>query len=456
MDVLLFACCIVSNKWCVAAPIAAKPASPRPNILLILADDVGYECLGVNGGESYKTPNLDQLAKEGMRFANAYVQPICSPTRVQLMTGQSNVRNYTGFGHLDPDLPTFSKFLKQAGYATCMVGKWQLGKTLGLPQKIGFDESLLWQYTLARTDAQKRDTRYRDPVLEKDGQVVPSAAGSYGPDEISKYACDFMTRHKDGPFLMYYADLLSHWPFVPTPDSKDWKPPQQLKSFKGDTRCFADMIAYMDKSVGKLVAKLDALGIRDNTLILFIGDNGNDSTIRSQWCGQEIQGGKGLTIRAGMHVPFIANWPGVIPPGTACNELVDCSDFLPTLCDLASIELPQNIPFDGRSFLPLLRGQVGNPREWIYSWYSIKGFGKYQELAFDKKFKLYTDGRFYDMDADPLQNTPLDPAKLDVAALAAKAKLQKALDHFKDARPEKLRLKMDKSPGRSDEISPEM
>lgn len=438
MKNLLLLASLLFALFCREGALAALPRK-KPNILLILADDIGYECLGVNGGESYKTPNLDKLAKTGMRFDQAYVQPLCTPSRVQIMTGQSNVRNYVGFGKINPNDPTFASLLKQAGYTTCMVGKWQLGKETSLPQKLGFDEALLWQHTLLRTEGKgERDTRYRDPVLEKNGQVVPLPRDSYGPDEILKYACEFMTRHKDGPFLLYYADILPHWPFVPTPESENWNPPQEFKSFKGESRYFADMVAYMDKSVGKLMAKLDELGIRDNTLILFVGDNGTDGSIVSMWRGQQFQGGKGSPKRAGMHVPMIANWPGVIPPGTVCDELVDCSDFLPTLCEVASAALPKNIPFDGFSFLPLLKQQPGKPREWIYSWYSAT-LANLHESAFDKRFKLYTDGRFYDMDADPLEKVPLDEAKLDATAKVSKAKLAEALNQFKDARPKNLK-----------------
>ena len=137
-------------------------------------------------------------------------------------------------------------------------------------------------------------------------------------------------------------------------------------------------------------------------------------------------------------MPLIANWPGVIPPGTVCDELVDCSDFLPTLCDVATLELPPNLPFDGFSFLPLLRQQPGKPRAWIYSWYSAN-LANLHELAFDKCFKLYTDGRFYDMYADPLEKAPLNEAKLDASATALKAKLSYALNQFKDARPKNLK-----------------
>lgn len=425
---------ICGNEAAVAANQNAKP-----NILLILADDLGYECLGVNGGESYKTPNLDKLAAGGMRFDHAYAQPLCTPTRVQLMTGQSNVRNYVGFGKLDPKSPTFANILQKADYKTAIAGKWQLGKNPDQPRKAGFDEHLLWQHTLPRMDAEKADTRYGNPVLERDGQPIDAPKGSYGPDLTLDFACDFMTRHQDGPFFLYYSDILPHCPFVPPPGSPEWASANdRSKDYKGDVRFFADMIAHMDKNVGRLIDKLDELGIRDNTLVLFLGDNGCDAPVVSRWRGREIQAGKGKTTRAGMHVPLIANWRGVIPAGSVCNELVDTTDFVPTLCEAAAAPLPEGVAFDGISFFSILRGEQGQPREWIYSWYSAT-LANLHESAFDKRFKLYTDGGFYDMDSDPLEQSPLDEETLDAAALASKAKLAGVLEQFKNARPERLK-----------------
>jgi arylsulfatase A len=419
--------------------LAAGEEENRPNILLILADDLGFECVGVNGGESYKTPNLDRLAETGMRFDHAYAQPLCTPTRVQLMTGQSNARNYVGFGKLDPKSPIFANILQKAGYKTAMVGKWQLGKNPDQPRKAGFDEHLLWQHTQPRMDAEKADTRYGNPVLERDGKPIVALEGSYGPDLTLEFACDFMSRHKDGPFLLYYSDILPHCPQVPTPDSAAWASANdRSKDYKGDIQYFADMVAHMDKNVGRLMARLDELGIRKNTFVLFLGDNGCDAPVVTRWRGKEIKAGKGKTTRAGMHVPFIASWPGVIPAGSICEELVDTTDFVPTLCEVAAVALPKDVPFDGVSFLPTLRGGKGQPREWIYSWYSAT-LANVHELAFDKRFKLYADGRFYDMDADPLEQSPLAEAKLDAAASGAKAKLSNVLNQFKDARPERLR-----------------
>jgi arylsulfatase A len=144
--------------------------SKKPNIILIIADDFGYECVGANGGESYKTPNLDQLAAGGMRFDNCYVLPVCTPTRVQLMTGMYNVRNYLQFGLIDRDATTFAHLLKDAGYATGIAGKWQLGTGKRLPQRLGFDEAYLWQHT-------HRPPRYANPGLEHNGKELDFSNG---------------------------------------------------------------------------------------------------------------------------------------------------------------------------------------------------------------------------------------------------------------------------------------
>src|SRR5438876_2276642 len=191
--------------------------APKPNLILILADDLGYECLGCNGSTSYKTPALDRLAADGMRFRHCYVQPLCTPTRVQLMTGQYNVRNYIQFGLLHPEAITFGNLLKQAGYATGIAGKWQLSHGFDGPGKFGFDEYCLWQLT-------RRPPRYANPGLEINGKEIDYKKGEYGPDLVSDYVLDFIARKKNQPFFLYYPMMLTHPPFQPTPDSKDWDP----------------------------------------------------------------------------------------------------------------------------------------------------------------------------------------------------------------------------------------
>ena len=342
--------------WLAAAVTAITPyftasgadSPARPNFVIILADDFGYECVRANGGTSYRTPELDRLAVTGMRFEHCYVQPLCTPTRVQLMTGLYNVRNYITFGQMDPNAVTFAQLLKRAGYATCIAGKWQLGRDSTLPKRFGFDEYCLWQHL-------RRPPRYANPGLEINGVEKDFTGGQYGPDLVSDYACDFITRHEDGPFFLYYPMMLTHAPFQPTPDSSDWDPKAMGETVNRAPKHFADMVAYMDKLVGRVITRLDDLRIRDRTLILFVGDNGTGRGVRSMMGDRVVIGGKGSTTVSGMHVPLIANWPGKIPAGRVSQDLIDSTDFLPTLCDAGGAIPP--FPLDGHSFYRQLLGE---------------------------------------------------------------------------------------------------
>ena len=412
----------------------AQGLSSSPNIVLIMADDLGYECIGANGGTTYNTPVLDNLARTGVRFEHCYSQPLCTPSRVQLMTGIYNVRNYVKFGVLDRDQVTFAHLLKNNGYATCVVGKWQLGKESDSPKHFGFDESCLWQHTRGRTDEQKHDTRYPNPRLEINGKPIDYTGGEYAPDVVSDFLCDFMERHKDKSFLAYYPMILTHCPFDPPPDTPEWNATSKgSTSYKGDAKNFDAMVAHMDKIVGKITAKLDALGIRENTLLLFTGDNGTDLPVVSELNDRPVAGGKGSMTDAGTRVPLIANWPGTITGGKVRSDLVDFSDFLPTLCETAGVT-PLPIPkLDGRSFLPQLQGKKGNPREWIYCWYSRAGGATGAEWARNQRYKLYRTGQFYDVSKDPLEKTPL--VDFSPEAQQVRTVLQEALEQYKDARP---------------------
>lgn len=220
-------------------PFASSRAGEnfRPNIILIMADDFGYECVTANGGQSYQTPNLDKLAATGVRFENCHVQPLCTPTRVQLMTGRYNVRNYLNFGTLIRTETTFGHLFKTAGYRTGICGKWQLGREVDSPQHFGFDESCLWQH-------KRRPPRYANPGLEYNGIEKDFADGEYGPTLVNDFALDFITRHREQPFFLYYPMILTHSPFQPTPDSADWDPKTRSEKELQDVKYFADMTAY--------------------------------------------------------------------------------------------------------------------------------------------------------------------------------------------------------------------
>ena len=410
-----------------------KQSTVKPSIILILADDLGYETIGANGGTSYRTPQLDRLAATGVRFTHCFVQPLCTPTRVQIMTGRYNVRNYINFGILDPKAITFGSLLKQAGYATCIVGKWQLGHDVDLPERFGFDESCLWQHT-------RRPSRYANPGLEINGIEKNYANGEYGPDLVNEYALDFITRKKDGPFFLYYPMMLTHAPYQPTPDSRSWDPSAQGEQVNTRPEHFADMVTYMDKLIDRLVARLDSLGIRDNTLLVFVGDNGTGRGTRSRMGDRVVVGGKGTTTDAGMHVPLIVSWPGEISAGRVCSDLVDSTDLLPTLLDAAGAVTPSGLKLDGCTFLPQILGAEGQPRDWIYSWYSPRQSADMtvREFVFNHRYKLYRSGEFFDLRKDVEERQSLTMASLDDEAAAAAKLLQGALDRFKDARPPEL------------------
>ncbi|MCP4643774.1 MAG: sulfatase-like hydrolase/transferase [bacterium] len=405
------------------APIKTRR---RPNIVLIMADDLGYECLGCNGSSTYRTPVLDGLAATGMRFDHCYSQPLCTPSRVQIMTGRYNQRNYQAFGVLSPAERTFGHMLKRAGYTTCVTGKWQLyGRQEGwegrgaTPEQAGFDDYCLWQI-------KERGERYADPVVSQKGRPLETLKDQYGPDVFGQFAVDFIERNQDRPFFVYYPMCLVHDPFVPTPDSRGWKGRRDRK----DKRHFRDMVGYMDKVVGRIVASLDRLGLRDDTLVLFTGDNGTHKSITSRMTnGQVVHGGKGLPLDTGTHVPLIANWPGAVPSGRVCDDLVDFSDFVPTFADMVGMRFPPGRVVDGQSFLPQLRGEVGNPRDWVFCHYDPRwGDRKRARFMRDKRWKLYDDGRLFDIPKDPAELRPVPRGLKIPEAEEARARLQQALD----------------------------
>ncbi|MGZ0165954.1 MAG: sulfatase-like hydrolase/transferase [Planctomycetales bacterium] len=406
-------------------PARVEAAAKMTNVILIMADDVGYECFGCYGSKQYSTPNIDRMAKNGMLFTHCYSQPLCTPSRVKIMTGISNVRNYSAFSVLNSDQKTIGHYFKEAGYKTLVAGKWQL---LGAehykeqfrlkgawPDQTGFDQHCLWQ-------VDKLGSRFWQPLLNIDGENRPfGKKTAYGPDVVNEYVLDFMEREKSEPFLIYYPMILVHNPFDPTPDS------ESLKS-KNKQRNFEDMVAYMDKLIGKVIVKTQELGIAENTLIIFCGDNGTNVAINSTLNGVQIKGGKGKTTDAGTRVPMVALQPGTISKGRVYEELVDFSDFLPTCLDACGLEVPTGI--DGRSFAPQLRGEPGQPREWVHCFYCPRPErSKPQQFVRDKRWKLYRNGTFFDVANDVKEKNDLSGSETSDAA-AARAKLQTALDSF--------------------------
>ena len=410
----------------------------KQNIILILADDLGYEALGCYGGKSYKTPNLDRMAERGVRFNHAYSLPLCTPTRVALMTGKYNFRNWKAFGVFDPEEKTFGHYMQEAGYATCITGKWQMwsynppdfepewrGKGM-LAEDAGFDEYFLWHCG----HTEDKGSRYADPVILDNGEFMEDTEGQYGPDLFTGYLLDFASRHKDEPFFIYYPMALTHGPFTPTPDSAGWAGDRN----KNDVDNFGDMVEYTDKLIGYILEGLEELGLSEDTMVMFIGDNGSPREVTSMLGDRPFVGGKGETTDAGTRVPFVCEWGGR-GAGTVSDDLVDLTDFLPTIMQAARVSMPEGVVCDGRSFLPQLCGDEGDARDWIYQWHNpLPGQGKtryrLQEWAHDQRWKLYDDGRFYDLVADDLEQTPIEERTSEEAD-EAREKLEIVLDHFK-------------------------
>lgn len=419
--------------WLIPVSCAEVQEVQRPNVILIMADDLGYETIASNGGTSYQTPELDKMARNGIRFEHCYAQPLCTPSRVKMMTGISNIRNYTDFGILHPSQTTFGHLFQDAGYSTCVVGKWQLGKDPQSPVKAGFDRHSLWQVEFEARDSTGRDTRYSQPLLQTDGELKRFGSAEYGPTLVTQYALDFIEQAKDDnePFLLYYPMILTHCPFSPTPHSPEWVTDDStVMNYKGRAHYFEDMVFTMDSIVGIFQRKLEALGILDNTLAIFTGDNGTDTPIVSQLNGRRVAGAKKSTTDAGTRVPLIAQWPGMIDKGTVSTDLIDFSDFFPTLCEVAGIDVPGGLDLDGVSFAPQLQGKNGGTRDWIYSWFIRNADDEPKVFARNQEYKLYGDGAFYHIPSDYDEKNPLNHEQLNQEQMSVYQKLDSVITGY--------------------------
>ena len=350
---------ILSLLALLAAPFAAHaadaPKGTKPNIVFILADDLGVGNVGCYGADHAKTPNIDALAKGGIRYTHAYTAPLCGPSRAVIMTGRYAFRtgatNQDATGLMKPTVETFlPKLLKPAGYASSCIGKW--GQLPAGPAECGFND--YWKF---KGSGKYWNTQTGASNYEVNGKTVKLHDKEYIPDLMHRHAVEFITNQREKPFFLYYSLSHVHAEILPTPDSAP------------DSKdLFADNLAYMDKLVGKLVAELDRLKLRENTLIVFFGDNGTGKAhaAASTIGGKKLSGEKGSMLEGGAHVPLIVNWPGVTPAGKVSADLIDSSDFVPSFAELAGAKLPEKTAIDGRSFAPQLRGEKGNPRDWIF------------------------------------------------------------------------------------------
>lgn len=434
--------------------LSSISTATSPNIVFIMLDNVGQEWFGCYGSEEGCTPNIDCLSSSGMRVQHCYTAPVCGPSRTVLLTGR--YPHSTGFrlhhdaalysgGGLDPKREVlFPRVFREAGYATGISGKWQVNNLYDEPDVLtahGFEEQLVWPGSLDPKkvqgaelakfwDAVKREDavettayiqhiegRYWDPVFIRNGKREEHP-GRFGPDVAQDFAFEFLRKHREKPFMLYYPMMLTHGatftqPVVHTPDHPEKDLPHEVM--------FANMLRYADKQIGQFVAELEKLGLRDNTIVFIASDNGTEKSFHARRDGRVVTGGLYTLTEAGGDVVLLANCPKRIPAGRVL-PLADFTDVYPTICELANVPLLSNHKPDGQSFAKYLLGETQTPhRDWILNEYHET------RVVRDTQFKLYNDGRFFDANADPEEQHDLAQSTASNHR-AAKQKLQSALN----------------------------
>ena len=426
-------------------PAADAPAK-KPNIVFILADDLGFAEIGANGADKYKTPNIDSLAKSGIRFNHFYTAPLCGPSRALILTGRYAFRSgavtQNACGSIirtgDKAEIMVPTVLKKAGYTTAMIGKWGQLLPSGDPAEWGFDHVLsfkgsgiYWnkvaaaswvkQYGLAGDKGDENGVRANPGPYNIDAKNLMMADNEYMPDLMHKDAMAFINENKDKPFLLYYSMSPVHAQILPTPDSTPPSPGSDAAARYAQV--YNDNINYMDKLVGKLLAELDRLKLRDNTVIFFMGDNGTAKAASDLATigGRRLIGQKGGMEEGGGLVPFIASWKGVTPTGKLNENFTDASDLLPTFAEIAGAPLPENRIIDGKSLLPQIKGETKSPRTWAFTQLGENYFVR------EAGWKLNQAGQLFDMKNAPFEEILVPADSKDEAAVAARKRLTTAL-----------------------------
>ncbi len=402
-------------------------AADRPNIVFILADDVGadmFSCYGQPG--SAQTPNIDRIATEGVQFETCFAPAICGPSRALLMTGvyanrtgafRNDMWAFDSRGTLFTNQHSWGKLMQEGGYQTAIAGKWHCGALEPWEEMVGFDEYCLYESASKikdhfgidviadgrREDIQLPDDRYWYSSMIQNGEYVDVSQSNFGPDKRCEFLMDFMERKTKAneTFIAYWPTAIPHGPYSTTPDAGDvmdielQKPDVSGMSREekeaaitayetAQSQRFTNLIEYLDKLIGKLMTQAEELGIYDNTYFIFCADNGTASTAKDRG------------VERGVHVPFVVRGPGVKQRGLT-SELTDFSDIAPTLLDMAGIDQPTDVAFDGKSQLPFLTGESDTHREWIYAYTGPVQVLRTKGFLLEARSPFYgkPDGRFY-------------------------------------------------------------
>ena len=388
----------------------------RPNVVVILADDQGWGDLSVHGNTNLATPNIDSLARDGALFERFFVCPVCSPTRAEFLTGRYHARGgvfstSTGGERLDLDEATIGETFKAAGYATGAFGKWHNGTQYPYhPNARGFDE--YYGFCSGHWG------NYFDPILEHNGKMVRGKG--FIIDDLTDHALAFIDEHHDGPFFCYVPYNTPHSPMqVPEDFYKKFENAKlSMRSARGDreelpmTRAALAMCENIDWNVGRLLTKLDELELADNTIVLYFSDNGPNSW---RW-NNNMKGRKGSTDEGGVRSPLLVRWPKHVQPGIKVTQISAAIDLLPTLAELAGIEVAGTKPLDGRSVAPLLTGGSVNWNDrMIFSHWRGKVSLRTQQ------YRLDNNGKLFDMTTDPGQHRAVNKQQPEAAAKLSRA-----------------------------------
>ncbi|HIG28022.1 MAG TPA: hypothetical protein EYQ50_09580 [Verrucomicrobiales bacterium] len=402
-------------------------ATTKPNIVLILADDVSadmFSCYRQPG--SAKTPNIDRIAREGVQFRTCFAPAICGPSRALLMTGvyanrtgafRNDMWAFASRGTLFTRQHSWAKLLSAGGYQTAVAGKWHCGAKEPWQTEVGFDEYCIYEGPAKikshfgidviaqslRKDVKLPDVRYWYSSMIRNGKYVEVTENDFGPDQRCEFLMDFMERKAkvNEPFMAYWPTVIPHGPYSTTPDAGA---PMDIELKKPDTKGmsreekkkaladysrrqrirFVNLIQYMDKLIGRLIAKTESLGIYENTWFIFCSDNGTAVTAKDRG------------VERGVHVPFVVKGPGVKHLGIT-DELTDFADIAPTLLDIAGVPFPTDVKFDGSSQLPFLSGQTDHHREWIYAYTGPVQVLRTKDYLLEARSPFYGKprGRFY-------------------------------------------------------------
>jgi arylsulfatase A-like enzyme len=435
--VFVFIAVVSCNKQETFKPVSSSASSSsgltalnRPNVILILADDIGYDALSSQGNETFQTPNIDALAAAGMRFTQCYSSPLCSPSRFMFVTGKYNFRNYTVWGEMNPNEKTFATLLRDAGYATYVAGKWQFDGGDAVIHNVGFNSYCVWD----PIKADAAGPHYKNPKIYQNGNYVSSSLtkNKYGDDIFTDSVLLFINKNRTKNFFVYFPITLCHYPYSPTPDDPEFAT-WSTKGNPSDSSFFPSMVNYMDKKVGQIVDSLKRWGLYDNTIIMFTGDNGTPQHIFYYYNGVLTEGSKASSTTAGTHVPLIVTWGNRIAPGQINRNLVDFTDFLPTVGDAAGVSISSDYGIvDGHSFFPQLVGLPNTPRDWVFCHYqpnTNSGNTILKRWIQDTTYKLYdSTGKFYNIVLDPPEKHPLKNSEMTPQEKAIRRNFQSIMD----------------------------